>query len=93
MRRLDRAGRIGFVDLSDGDQACPRDRRIMLARLHAQEGGTILSGAAAFAAMWRAITLLRPLGELARLPPVLWIIEQAYDGFLRLRPAIQRWLR
>ena len=93
MRRLDRAGRIGFVDLADGAQACPLDRRLMLERLHVREGGVILSGAAGFAAMWRAIPVLRPLGELARVPPVLWLMERAYRGFLRLRPRLQGWLR
>lgn len=92
MRRLDRARRIDFVDLIAAE-ACPLDRRVMLARLHAREGGRLLSGAAAFAAMWRAIPLLRPLGELARVPAVLWLLEAAYVRFLRVRPALQRLAR
>jgi predicted DCC family thiol-disulfide oxidoreductase YuxK len=93
IRRLDRSGRICLVDLTDGNQACPLDRRMMLERLHAREGDALYSGAAAFAALWRAIPLLRPFGELARVAPVLWVLERAYRGFLRLRPRIQRWLR
>ena len=57
------------------------------------EGGKLLSGAAAFAAMWRAIPLLRPLGMAAKLPPLLWLLERAYVGFLRIRPSLQRRLR
>ena len=93
IRRLDRAGRIAFVDLTDPLQACPADRRLLLERFHAREGEALLSGAAAFAAMWRAVPLLRPLGELARLPGMLWLLERAYRAFLRLRPALQRLLR
>ena len=93
MRRLDRRGRIDFVDASDGDSSCPIDRRDLLARFHAREGGTMLSGAAAFAAMWRAIPLLRPLGLAARNRHVLALLETAYVGFLRARPALQRLVR
>jgi len=93
MRRLDRAGRILFVDAADPAAFCPLDRAAMLARFHAREDGVMLSGAAAFAAMWRAIPVLRPLGLAARLPGVLWAMEAAYRAFLRVRPRVQRWLR
>ena len=91
MRRLDRRSRIDFVDVSDGSASdCPADRSALLARFHAREGERLLSGAAAFAAMWRAIPILRPLGEAARVPPLLALLELAYRGFLRVRPALQR---
>lgn len=93
MRRLDRARRIEFVDVSEDAAACPRDRTLLLARLHAREDGVLLDGAAAFAAMWRAIPLLRPLGLVARVPVVLSVLEWAYGRFLRLRPALQRMMR
>jgi predicted DCC family thiol-disulfide oxidoreductase YuxK len=93
-RRLDRRGAIRFEDISRQAAECPIDRAQLLARFHAQERGLpIVSGAAAFAAMWRAIPLLRPLGELARLPLLLWAFEQAYLGFLKIRPSLQRRLR
>lgn len=92
MRRLDRRGRIAFVDAT-GAQACPLDRAELLARLHAREDdGPLLSGAAAFAAMWRAIPLLRPVGLLARNRAVLAVMERLYRRFLRVRPHLQRWL-
>ncbi|MEG3125491.1 thiol-disulfide oxidoreductase DCC family protein [Sphingomonas sp. GB1N7] len=90
MRRLDRAGAIRFVDAADGDSLCPIDRADLLARFHARENGVMLSGAAAFAAMWRAIPLLRPLGLAARRPWVLALLERAYLRFLRIRPRLQR---
>lgn len=90
MRRLDRAGAIRFVDATDGDTVCPLDRADLLARFHAREDGVMLSGAAAFAAMWRAIPLLRPLGLAARRPWVLALLERTYLAFLRFRPRLQR---
>ncbi len=92
MRRLDSRGAIAFVD-ANGSGTCPIDRAAMLARFHAREAdGPLLSGAAAFAAMWRAIPVLRPLGEAARNRLVLSVLERLYLRFLRIRPRLQRWL-
>ncbi|WP_309645253.1 DUF393 domain-containing protein [Phenylobacterium sp.] len=89
LRQLDRDEAITFVDLSIGE-ACPLDRGAMLSRFHAQApGGELLSGAAAFAAMWRLIPALSPLGRLARWRPALWLMERLYRVFLRFRPALQ----
>jgi len=91
MRRLDRRGAILFVDVTLASVgSCPVDPVAMLKRFHATEDGRLLSGAAAFAAMWRAIPLLRPLGLAARLPLVLAALEQVYLVFLRFRPRLQR---
>lgn len=89
MRRLDRGGAIDFVDVTADDATCPLDRADLLARFHARENGRLLSGAAAFAAMWRAIPRLRPLGLAARHPRILFGLEQTYRVFLRLRPRLQ----
>ena len=92
LRHLDEAGRILFVDLSVG-LPCPLDRETMKQRFHAQEaGGPLLSGADAFAAMWRAIPPLAPLGEAARRPRLLAVLERAYGVFLKVRPLLQRLL-
>ena len=94
MRRLDRRGAIAFIDVGNTDSVCPIDRQTLLARFHAQEaGGPILSGAAAFAAMWRALPTLSLLGQLARIPPVLWLLEGAYRLFLKVRPWLQNLVR
>lgn len=93
MRRLDRAKRIAFIDATKPDASCPLDRQLMLTRLHACEDGRLLSGAAAFAAMWRAIPVLRPLGLAARAPWVAALLERLYRHFLIVRPVLQRWLR
>ncbi len=91
MRRLDRRGAITFVDVAGGeDPSCPIDRAALLARFHAEEDGVVHSGAAAFAAMWRAIPVLRPLGRAARWKPLLHLLEAGYLRFLRVRPRLQR---
>ena len=90
MRRLDRRGAITFHDVSQPDAICPLDRQTLLARFHASENGVLLSGAEAFAAMWRAIPLLKPLGWAARNPAILVIIERLYLQFLKIRPRIQQ---
>ncbi|MEN9717672.1 MAG: hypothetical protein RIQ99_550 [Pseudomonadota bacterium] len=93
MRRLDRAGRITFANAADSAMPCPRDRSAMLARFHALENGVLLSGAAAFGAMWRAIPLLRPLGLAAQVRVAAGVLEWAYRQFLKVRPALRQWCR
>jgi len=94
MQRLDTAAAINFVDVTDGgDPNCPLDNAQLLARFHAEEEGVILSGAAAFAAMWRAIPRLRWLGVIARNRLVLMVLERLYLVFLKIRPALQKLAR
>lgn len=93
MRRLDWRKLIEFVDVADEETSCPIDRRKLLSRFHARENGVMLSGAAAFAAMWRAIPLLRPLGLLAQNRVILAMLEKLYLAFLRVRPSLQNLLR
>ena len=91
MRRLDRRGAIEFIDTAaTGPADCPIDRRALLARFHAREDDRLLSGAEAFAAMWRAIPVLRPFGLAARNPRLLALLERLYVGFLLVRPRLQR---
>lgn len=94
MRRLDKRATIEFIDVA-ATQAldCPIDRSALLARFHAREGDRMLSGAAAFAAMWRAIPVLRPLGLAAQNAIVLALLEKLYNGFLKVRPRLQRLAR
>lgn len=87
LRRLDRDRAVEFIDVGTGDGVCPIDRADLLNRFHArEEGGPMLSGAAAFAAMWRVLPLMRPLGLMAKNPAILAALEQLYRLFLRLRP-------
>ena len=93
MRRLDRRGAVTFRDVQQTGLVCPLPRDDLLTRLHASENGRMLTGAAAFAALWRAIPPLRPLGLLARSPHVLSALEGLYVMFLKVRPLLQRLVR
>lgn len=102
-KRLDVENRIRFHALSQSTpdrvnvNGCPVTKKQLLARFHAQEGsdGALLSGAAAFAAMWRVVPHrgLRWLGECARRPAFLWVLERTYRGFLVIRPSMQRFAK
>jgi predicted DCC family thiol-disulfide oxidoreductase YuxK len=92
MRALDKRGAIHFVDILASEASCPISPAQLLARFHAAEDGKLLSGAAAFGAMWRAIPLLRPIGLAARNRWVLAGLEKLYVTFLRHRPRLQRWV-
>jgi predicted DCC family thiol-disulfide oxidoreductase YuxK len=87
LKRLDWRRDIDFVDLTGPGGSCPLDRGEMLARLHVLDDGRMISGAEAFAALWRRIPLLSPLGRAARNPTVLRWLEKLYLVFLRRRSA------
>ena len=89
MKKLDWFNRVDFIDVLSAEE-CPIQRDTLLARFHSQSlDGPLLSGAAAFALLWRSLPLLRPLGELARVPFVLRVLERLYLRFLVIRPRLQ----
>ncbi|MEM7074918.1 MAG: DUF393 domain-containing protein [Pseudomonadota bacterium] len=93
--RRDEAGAVHFEDISreDADPGRGLSRADALARFHARRAdGTLLSGAAAFAELWRLTPGWRWLGRLARLPGLTPLMDMAYRGFLTLRPRVVRWV-
>ncbi len=93
-QRLDaRKGRVAFVDLTAPDSAasCPLDPAELLQRFHARTPeGQVVSGAAAFAAVWAQVTPFQPLAWLMRIPGALPVGDWLYARFLRIRPKLQR---
>lgn len=84
---------LQWRDVSDATAVLPPggDRTAYLARFHVQRAdGTVLSGAAAFVALWATLPGWRWLAKLGALPGVTGAMEWAYRGFLRVRPAVQR---
>ncbi|TAG28144.1 MAG: DUF393 domain-containing protein [Burkholderiales bacterium] len=70
------------------------DQARYLARFHVRrKDGQLLSGAAAFAALWLTMPGWRWLGRIARLPGVTPVLEIFYRAFLHLRPSLQRLAR
>jgi predicted DCC family thiol-disulfide oxidoreductase YuxK len=58
-----------------------------LARFHVMTGdGRLVSGAAAFIALWRVTPRLKLIGRIASVPPLPWLLEGVYRGFLNIRP-------
>lgn len=94
-RDLPTADPIQFVDISRG--ALPStlpaslSRDDLLRRFHVQRAdGSLASGARGFIALWAALPGWRWLARLGALPGVAPLMETAYRGFLRVRPAMQR---
>lgn len=83
---------LKFSDISRADSALPPGgvRSDYLARFHVQRGdGEVLSGAAAFVALWAALPGWRYLAFAARLPGATPLLEVMYRAFLRIRPQMQ----
>jgi predicted DCC family thiol-disulfide oxidoreductase YuxK len=78
-----------FIDVTRAtpDAMAGLTREEALARFHVITGdGRLISGAVAFIALWRATPRLKLLGRIASIPPLPWLLEGAYVGFLKLRP-------
>ncbi len=87
---------VGWRDVSAPDAVLPEggDRAQYLARFHVQRAdGSLLSGAAAFVALWSVLPGWRWLGRFGRLPGMTPLLEVAYRFFLRFRPGLQRLVR
>jgi len=93
-RRIDRAERVLWHDVSAdaGDLAsCGLTQADALARLHVRTGdGRVVHGAAAFVEVWAHLPGFRVLAPVARLGPVLWLLERGYRAFLKVRPRLVR---
>lgn len=90
-RAQDRDGALRLVDVSAPGAELPPGvtQPGAMARFHVMApDGRVLSGAAAFVALWRGLPRWRWLARLAALPGILWGLEGAYRLFLPLRPAI-----
>lgn len=90
-RRCRGAEALSFVDVSTTAPGEGLSCRQALARFHVREaGGQLLSGAAAFARLWRALPGWRWLGRLVAMPLVLPVAEAAYRAFLPVCPRLAR---
>ena len=87
--RIDREQRIQWVDIdheNDILQDCGLTRDQAMRRMHVRDSdGQMVSGADAFAALWRHIPRYRFLAALVSLPGIHWTTEQVYTVFARRR--------
>ena len=87
---------LQWLDVSLPQTALPAGgtQSSYLARFHVQQGdGRMLSGAAAFVALWAVLPGWRWLARAAALPGVTPLLELGYRGFLKLRPLMQKTAR
>lgn len=89
----DSRGNLALVDVSQPGADLPDqlDVASAKARFHVRaSSGDLLSGAAAFAEVWRQVPGWGLAAKIARWPGVMALLELSYRGFLHLRPGIVR---
>ncbi len=88
LRRLDRAGRIRFVDIAaPGFDAgmVGVSQEALMARIHGRlPDGTLIDGVEVFRRLYTAVGF-GPAVALTRLPGVTQLLDAAYAGFARRR--------
>lgn len=85
---------LDFLDASRPDAslaALGLDPDRAARRLHLLEGGRLLAGVEAFAALWDRLPGWRLLARAVRLPGVRRVADVAYEGILA--PLLYRWHR
>lgn len=84
---------IEWRDVSAATHPIPvgHNRQTLMARFHVVKAdGTVLSGAAAFVALWATMPGWRWLAKLAQLPGATPCLEWLYCRFLVIRPWLQK---
>lgn len=92
-RRQDQAGALCFVDVSKASAATPDGvtQAHAMARFHVRApDGRVVSGAAAFVAVWARLPGWRWAARVAALPGAMMVLELAYRLFLPVRPYLSR---
>lgn len=66
-------------------------RQVAMRRFHIRnERGELISGAGAFLAIWKLHPRFGWLAKLLDRQPFRWCLDQMYNGFLIIRPTLQR---
>jgi len=92
-KQRDLQGAIKWCDVSSPVFTPPagHSKEVLMRRFHIMRtDGSIVSGAAAFVYLWEQLPGWRVLAQLSRLPGALAAMEWGYDGFLRIRPKLQK---
>ena len=98
-RRQDTAKAVCFLDASQDDTGlgCDLGKRQAMARFHVRTSeGRLVSGAAAFIELWRALPRWSWAARLAEGRRTIAMLEIGYRSFLHIRPSLSklaRWLQ
>ncbi len=85
-RGADRIRWINLAQCDDSELGSDLKREAAYARLHARwPNGQLISGAAAFAAIWQTLPAFHLAGRIAALPGMAQLLEWGYRGFLKVR--------
>jgi predicted DCC family thiol-disulfide oxidoreductase YuxK len=78
---------VSYCNVADeASPAADLRREDALARFHVRlPDGALVSGAAAFLALWQATPGFRAIGRLLSLRPAVKVLDIAYTGFLKIR--------
>lgn len=89
-RRTD--GEVAYCDVAAGASPAPDlSREAALRRFHVRlADGSLVSGAAAFLALWRSTPGFRTAGRILSVKPAVAVLDAAYVLFLKLRPLWRR---
>lgn len=90
---LEGGNRLGFVDVSDRGAELGSDLSSdeAMRRFHVRlPDGTLLSGARAFAEVWKSLPGWRWAARLSMVPGVILVLEVGYRVFLTIRPAVSK---
>ena len=90
-RKQEGAGEICFLDVSISEEKLAKDltKEQAMKRFHVRgNDGSLLSGAAAFVAVWSTLPRWKWAARLAALPGRLMILEIACRLFLPVRPIL-----
>ncbi len=85
--------KLNLVDVSSGGADLRSDLTVedAMSRFHVRKpDGELVSGAKAFAEVWRVVPGWTRASRLARMPGVLPVMGVLYRGFLVVRPAMSR---
>ena len=88
LRRLDKAGKIKFTDISRRNfdpSVHGKDLETLMSEIHARRpDGSWIRGVEVFRQLYAAVGLA-PLVALTRVPPVSWALDAGYRWFARNR--------